>query len=221
LVLHATVWRWFGVAFYVAFFVWCLAQVLVLRGRVNRVATAAHLLVGEQVRVTRWARGWHAVGFWRTRPRSRLTSRDWDPRFGFVAQPTFIGAALIAAAVHALTGAHQSDRLASIPLFAAGAVLVTLVVLFLLRPVAVPGGRFELRSAGYDPDEVDAFMATIDLRTRVEIETVTFHLARPGYEFKAVDDKIDRLLGDATPTDARRRAEGKHTFHAMRPSGSP
>lgn len=90
-------------------------------------------------------------------------------------------------------------------------------MLFLLRPVAIPGGKFELRSAGYDPAEVDTFLATIAARPRADIETVKFHLARPGYEFAAVDDKIDRLLRGATPTDGRHRVEGKHTYHARHP----
>jgi hypothetical protein len=130
--------------------------------------------------------------------------------------PSVLGVGLIGAAIHALGSAHQ-DRLASLPLFGAGAALVTLAVLFLLRPVGVPGGAFEMRSAGYDPDEVDSFLATVDRRAPVEIETVNFHLARPGYEFAAVDDKLDRLLPGATFADPRRPSEGRHRYHARRP----
>lgn len=131
--------------------------------------------------------------------------------------PSFLGVCLIGAGLHAAVGAHQKYRLASVPFLGVGAALVALIVLFLLRPVGVPGGKFELRSAGYDPDEVDAFMATITARVRADIETIRFHLARPGYEFAAVDDKIECLLGVATPTDGRHRVEGKHTYHASRP----
>jgi hypothetical protein len=211
-----TVWGWLGGAFYVAFFAWSMAQILGVRRRASRAAAASHLIVGVQAHVTRWARGRQAVDFWRTRPRFQLTPGDWDPRVGFMFLPTVLGVGLVGTAVHALAGAHE-DRLAGLPLFGAGAVLVALVVLFLLRPVGVPGDAFEMRSAGYDPDEVDLFLATIDRRAPVEIETVTFHLARPGYEFAAVDDKLDRLLPGATPADPPRRAEGRHRYHARRP----
>jgi hypothetical protein len=214
--VDVTVWGWLGAAFYVAFFAWCMAQILGLRRRANRAATASHLLVGEQTHITRWARGRQAVDFWRTRPRFRLTPGDWDPRVGFMFLPTVLGVSLIGAAINALGGAHP-DRLASLPLFGAGGALVTLVVLFLLRPVAIPGGVFEMRSAGYDPAEVDSFLATIDGRAPVEIATVTFHLARPGYEFAAVDNRLDRLLPGATPADPRGPSEGRHRYHARRP----
>jgi hypothetical protein len=214
---EVNVWHWLGAALYVAFFVWSIAQILGFRRRPNRAATASHLLIGEQPHVTRLARGWQAIQIWRERPRPRLTAEDWNPRAGFMFLPSFFGVCLLGAGLHAAVGAHQNYRLVSLPLLGAGAALVTLVVLFVLRPVAIPGGRFELRSAGYDPAEVDRFLATVDGRTPTEIDTVTFHFARPGYEFAAVDDKLDRLRGGTARTDGRHRPEGKHTYHARRP----
>ena len=182
---EVNVWHWLGAALYVAFFVWSIAQILGLRHRTNGAATASHLLIGEQPHVTRLARGRQAIGIWRERPRPRLTSEDWNPRASFMFLPSFFGVCLLGAGLHTAFGAHQNDRLVSLPLLGAGAALVTLVVLFLLRPVAMPGGGLDLRSAGYDPAEVDTFLATVDERTPTEIDTVTFHIARPGYEFAA------------------------------------
>src|SRR5450755_3363097 len=148
-----------------------MAQILGLRRRANRVATAAHLLVGDQTHVAWWARSRQAIDAWRTRARPRLTAEDWNPKAGFMFLPSFLGVCLIGAGLHTALGAHQRYRLAGLLFLGGGAALAALIVLFLLRPVAIPGGMFELRSAGYDPDEVDTFFATIDGRTSTVIDT--------------------------------------------------
>jgi DivIVA domain-containing protein len=64
------------------------------------------------------------------------------------------------------------------------------------RSAPVPGLR--VCRGGYDMDEVDAFLATIDRRTAGEIKDVTFNYRRKqGYHQDDVDQLLDDWIGRA------------------------
>jgi DivIVA domain-containing protein len=62
-------------------------------------------------------------------------------------------------------------------------------------PSTTGGPSLRLRRDGYDIAEVDAFLATIDTRTAIEIRTVVFNSARrkQGYDQDDVDQLLDQL----------------------------
>jgi DivIVA domain-containing protein len=129
---------------------------------------------------------------WRRRPRAQLSARDWLPHTGFLFLPSLIGSALVYGGVSTLVRPHQNFRLGGLLALIAGLPVVTLTVLFVLRPSDPGDGRFELSSVGYNGAEVDAFFQASPPSTPAEIRAVRFSTARPGYDMEEVGTVLDR-----------------------------
>jgi DivIVA domain-containing protein len=118
-----------------------------------------------------------------------------------------VGLALVYCGARVLLGAHQSFRVGGLLAVLAGAPLVTLVVLFLLRPVTDGSEPFRLRARGYDPADVDAFLPTITGVTPEQIRATVFGLASPGYDQREVDAVLDRAEAGVFPAAPAHRRQ--------------
>ena len=137
---------------------------------------------------------------WRRRPRARLNAGDWLPHSGFLFLPSVVGLALVCGGVVTLASPHQSFRLGGVIAIIAGLPVVTLLVLFGLRPTDSGTGRFNLRAVGYDPTEVDSILETRVPRTSQEVRSARFSTTRPGYDMHEVDRLLD-ASSDRGPVD--------------------
>jgi hypothetical protein len=130
----------------VAFAVFNLASLLELDlRRVRRRGPARHVEPGldsswiQPVGLPRRSR---RAGFlawfrwWRRHPRPALRVRDWFPRDGRVFIPFWAGVLLLIAGTQVLLGPHQTFRLGGLLAVLGSLPLLTLVVLYVLRPVA-------------------------------------------------------------------------------------
>jgi DivIVA domain-containing protein len=162
-----------------------------LRRRARKSASNLHLAAGEPTESWSWRRLLGAVRAWTVRPRAKLRWSDWDPYGGFMFLPVLLGGGLVWGGGTVLVTTHQQFRLGGALALSGGLALVVLCVLFVRRPTHDNAGRFELRSRGYDPAEVDAFLDDICHKNPADIRMATFHTARPGYHPAAVDDALD------------------------------
>ena len=77
------------------------------------------------------ARAW--LRWWRKSPRPALKAQDWLPR-GFLFLPTLVGFGSSVGAFDILVSPHQTFRLGGFLAMIGGILLLTLVVLYVLRP---------------------------------------------------------------------------------------
>lgn len=80
-------------------------------------------------RATLWFR------WWRSCPRPPLRPWHWLPHHGFLFLPTLLGLALVIGGAEVLLGPGQTFRLGGLLAFLAGLPTMTLIVLYVLRPV--------------------------------------------------------------------------------------